>query len=238
MDNSDTPTTPRRRRRHMRRAACAIATVVVVAGVGIAYASVPGSDGVIHGCYATKGGTLRLVDSATPTCGKGELAIQWNQTGPQGQPGTDGTDGTNGIDGTNGAPGQTGPQGPAGTGVISSNGWFTMRPGYPGEPATTPLIILSRDGLDVRLHCGHGDFGAQLTVANSLDSSWTAFNDDGDGFVLGPHEEELLFVELGSYEVVLRGPADEGFVLRAAREPRFDETGFLLSCSGYATSND
>ena len=95
MDKTDTPgtTCPRRRRWHVAAAGIA---VVTLAGAGIAYASIPGPGAVIHGCYATRGGTLRVVDSATTACGKGEQAIEWNQTGPQGQPGTPGAEGATG----------------------------------------------------------------------------------------------------------------------------------------------
>jgi hypothetical protein len=52
---------------------------------GIAYASIPDSNGVIHGCYLDAGrGTLRVIDTeAGEACGNSEVAIEWNQTGPQ-----------------------------------------------------------------------------------------------------------------------------------------------------------
>lgn len=119
----------------------AIAAAVIVGlsiGGGVAWASVPGPDGVIHGCYkASDGGdggnkgSLRVVDVATD-CKKSERTLDWNQTGPQGPQGpqgiqgVQGTQGDNGIQGvqgvkgdrgdpgTPGSPGAQGPQGPAG----------------------------------------------------------------------------------------------------------------------------
>jgi hypothetical protein len=108
MNNNETPESPRRRRRHLGHVAGAVAIVAVVAGAGIAYASIPGSDGVINGCYKPSTGALRVVDSATPACSKGEQSIRWNQTGPQG------------LTGATGPTGPQGPQGPAGTGGLST----------------------------------------------------------------------------------------------------------------------
>jgi hypothetical protein len=63
---------------------------VIAAGLaagGIAYASVPDASGVIHGCYQKVNGQLRVIDSSTDNCGPSEVALNWNQTGPQGPSG-------------------------------------------------------------------------------------------------------------------------------------------------------
>jgi hypothetical protein len=58
---------------------------VTAAGVGIAYASVPDSTGVIHGCYNSTSYALRVLDTAkTAKCPTGQKALNWNQTGPAG----------------------------------------------------------------------------------------------------------------------------------------------------------
>jgi hypothetical protein len=81
-------------------------TALAVALGGVAYATIPDSGGVIHGCYLRKVGTLRVIDpSAGQRCSAWEAPIQWNQTGPHGLPG---------APGTNGATGPAGPAGPAG----------------------------------------------------------------------------------------------------------------------------
>ena len=47
-------------------------------------ASIPGGDGMIHGCYDS-GGTVKVIDtSKTASCPKSYTALNWNQTGPQG----------------------------------------------------------------------------------------------------------------------------------------------------------
>lgn len=76
-----------------------IALVMVAAGAGIAIASIPGPDGVIHGCYKTSGpaqGALTVIDS-TASCPSGTAALNWNQTGPQGAAGPS-TGGSTGLD--------------------------------------------------------------------------------------------------------------------------------------------
>src|SRR5215469_13010899 len=87
-----------------------IGGVVVLGGVGVgtAYASIPDSGGVIHGCYKPQGNgsnaPLGVIDTALSNghCPSGDTELTWNQTGPQGP------------QGVTGATGATGPQGPAG----------------------------------------------------------------------------------------------------------------------------
>jgi uncharacterized protein YjbI with pentapeptide repeats len=72
--------------------------VVGAAGSAVVVASIPDANGVVHGCFRTNNGSLRIIDSAVDTCTGNETALNWNQTGPQGPAGP------------------TGPQGPAGSG--------------------------------------------------------------------------------------------------------------------------
>ena len=111
------------------RAAVGLA-VVVFGGTlvgGIAYAEgalhIPGPDKVIHGCYTSQTGRLRLIDPTAAgskdqsTCTQTETAIQWNEVGPEGPAGT------NGLNGAPGVQGPAGPQGSAGTnGTIGAPG--------------------------------------------------------------------------------------------------------------------
>jgi type VI secretion system secreted protein Hcp len=101
------------------------------AGAAVAIGAIPGSDGVITGCYQTVPqandgnypyGTLRVIDpnaprtdstgAPTPTevyqCSGQEGTITWNQQGPPGQQGTPGSQGAPGSKGANGAPGENG----------------------------------------------------------------------------------------------------------------------------------
>jgi hypothetical protein len=66
----------------------ASAAALVTAG-GLAYATIPDSNGVIHGCYAKNTGALRVIDTGQ-ACTSKETPLDWNQTGPQGAPGAPG----------------------------------------------------------------------------------------------------------------------------------------------------
>ncbi|HEX5995349.1 MAG TPA: hypothetical protein VFY84_09435, partial [Jiangellales bacterium] len=67
-----------------------VATTVAM-GAGAALASIPDSGGVIHGCYGRTNGKLRVIDTnAGGKCKPGEVALNWNQTGPAGPVGPPG----------------------------------------------------------------------------------------------------------------------------------------------------
>ena len=92
----------------------AFVAVALVMG-GTAFASIPDSAGVIHGCYVTGTGQLRVYDSESFTskkCAPNEKSLNWNQQGPAGPAGPAGSAGPTGPAGP---AGPTGPQGPAGT---------------------------------------------------------------------------------------------------------------------------
>jgi hypothetical protein len=121
---------------------------VAVLATGVAWATIPGSDGTIQGCYGKVGGVLRVIDPAKgEKCLSVEVPITWSQKGPKGDLGPSGAvgqagpkgekgdpgiqgpagaNGTNGVDGTDGAkgdrgmPGPAGPQGPSGAGGVAS----------------------------------------------------------------------------------------------------------------------
>ena len=95
------------RRRARRIIVCAVA--LSAAGAGIAYATIPDSAGVIHGCYQKDVGTLRVIDPSTgDTCRASESPISWSQTGPAGPQGPQGLPGTPGQNGTPGKNGKDG----------------------------------------------------------------------------------------------------------------------------------
>jgi hypothetical protein len=89
---------------HIRRRTlvAAVATVALLAAGGIAYATIPDSAGVIHGCYQQATGALRVIDSATESCRSTEAALSWNQTGPPGPQGPAGPAGPQGSPGLSG----------------------------------------------------------------------------------------------------------------------------------------
>ncbi len=87
----------------------AVVAVVALASMGgIAWAAIPGDDGLIRGCYTKVGGILRVIDTAKGQHCHGtlEVPITWSQQGPQGDPGAQGPAGRTGAagrDGTDGA---------------------------------------------------------------------------------------------------------------------------------------
>jgi hypothetical protein len=86
--------------------------------VGLAFAAIPGPNGVIQGCY-DNGGNLRVVD-ALP-CSKGWKPLPWNQQGIQGVQGVKGDTGIQGIQGVKGDTGAKGDTGTSGLGVAYTN---------------------------------------------------------------------------------------------------------------------
>jgi hypothetical protein len=61
--------------------ASALATSLLIASGAIVLASIPDSNELIHGCFMTANGQLRVIDPATGSCRPSETAITWNQTG-------------------------------------------------------------------------------------------------------------------------------------------------------------
>jgi hypothetical protein len=105
------------------------ATTLLVAGAGVAWASIPDSSGVIHGCYSS-GGTLRVIDSATSKCKSTEKSLTWNKQGPRGATGPTGPRGATGAQGATGVAGPAGPPGPAGvSGYVIKTDSTTLSPG-------------------------------------------------------------------------------------------------------------
>ena len=90
-----------------------VGVMAAVAG-GIAYARIPDeSTGLIHSCYRTKGGALRVIDfGLRQVCNsKNERALDWNGAGVAGPTGPSGAQGPPGPTGQQGPPGERGPEG-------------------------------------------------------------------------------------------------------------------------------
>ena len=84
---------------------------LVMATAGVAVASVPDEQGVIHACIVPNSQYLRVIHTeATPpqTCRRNETPLTWGQEGPRGP------EGTRGNEGATGEPGPAGPEGPRG----------------------------------------------------------------------------------------------------------------------------
>jgi Collagen triple helix repeat (20 copies) len=163
------------RRRELLAAAMGALIATALAG-GIAWASIPDSNGVIQGCYKVKGGALRVIDTEKgQTCATGELALSWNQKGPKGDTGATGPAGAAGPQGPTGETGPAGPAGPQGPkgdpGPKGDTGDQGIQ-GIPGANGTNGTD--GKDGVSVTsaalspgdANCPDG--GSQFTAANGV----------------------------------------------------------------------
>ena len=143
--------------------ALAVVGALLLAG-GVAYATVPDGNGVIHGCYATKDGSLRVIDpGAGQSCDtKRETALDWNQTGTQGP------------QGIQGPAGQRGP-----SDAWAVDGYDSSI--YPLNPAH--LIQLA----SVSLPAGNYFVAAQTVFHDPLGAELHCFLSDSGGTVQGVH---------------------------------------------------
>ena len=109
----------------------------IAIGAAVAYAAIPDSSGLIHGCYSKTNGTLRLIVSSASRCRSDEGAVQWSRTGPAVQVGPVGPVGPAGPMGEAGPAGPMGPVGPVGpAGPIGEAGPVgPMGPAVPVGPA-------------------------------------------------------------------------------------------------------
>jgi hypothetical protein len=100
-----------------RRLLLGVGVAAALPIAGIAYASIPDSNGVIHGCFSpngakgTGGTELNIVDTDSASCSKGQQEVTWNKMGPQGPQGPEGPQGPQGPPGAPGTPGAVGYEG-------------------------------------------------------------------------------------------------------------------------------
>ncbi|HEX8083683.1 MAG TPA: hypothetical protein VF529_05280 [Solirubrobacteraceae bacterium] len=114
------------------------AVAVAATAAGLAVGAVPDSQGRFVGCYANKGGKLRILVKGN-RCRRGETLIRWNQ---RGVPGADGAAGAPGPAGPPGAPGA--PGAPGGPGA----------PGSPGAPGADAGNVLTGNTTNITAPVG------------------------------------------------------------------------------------
>src|SRR4051794_24504667 len=65
-----------------------VASLLALVLGGVAWANIPGSNGVISACQKNNDGSLRVIDAeAGQRCPAGYSTLNWNQTGPAGATG-------------------------------------------------------------------------------------------------------------------------------------------------------
>jgi hypothetical protein len=95
----------------------AAGVLVATAITAVAWASIPGSNGVYTACMLKGVGTIRLIDKSLPStnlmshCTDKEAEVSWNQAGQPGPAGLQGAMGDPGAPGTNGTNGSNGKDG-------------------------------------------------------------------------------------------------------------------------------
>lgn len=111
-----------------------LASVVGGASAAFVSAAIPNSStGVISGCYVPITGTLRVIDNqAGQSCATGEVALVWNQTGPQGPAGVQGPQG---------------PAGPTGPGNILAAHRVVPRGSLTLTDAPLPVLVTEDFGV-------------------------------------------------------------------------------------------
>jgi hypothetical protein len=163
----------------------AVALAALASGGGAALAatsSIPDAQGVIHGCYLSATGALRVIDTnAGQSCKSSEIALQWSQKGPQGPQGPPGPVGPTGAPGPVGATGPQGPQGdPGPTGAAGPAG-----PAGPGTTITEHSQIFFYSGIGAN-PTNHLDCPAGTTLV----SGFAGNSDPGDPQDPGGHVQD------------------------------------------------
>ena len=143
----------------------ALSTMAILFTGIIAFASIPGGDGVIHGCYvkntSANSGGLRVIDSAEQ-CRSYEIALNFNQTGPQGPAGPIGPQGLQGSQGPQGTPGATGDTGATGpAGPAGANGTSDA---YIARAPASGFIFLDSDIVSVSVPAGSYVINSKLVL--------------------------------------------------------------------------
>ena len=156
-----------------RRLVLAVTVVVALTAAGVAFATIPDSSGVIHGCYTKSGGSLRVIDASVTSCKSGETELDWNVQGPAGPKGDTGPPGPAGPTGPAGQTGPQGPQGPAGTpatalrAVMTADGTLTDSSGVNTNPSVTGKFSNSTGAYEI---------GFNTTITHALPSQTRAFS--------------------------------------------------------------
>lgn len=196
-----------------------LSTMTVLFTSIIAFASIPGANGVIYTCYSRSGGALRVIDASVTQCKSGETSLNFNQTGPQGPAGPVGPQGQagpagpQGATGATGATGETGASGPAGAAGTSA-AYFAKA--ALGGDITTRKILISKD-----VPAGSYVINAKVKVYNS--------DNDSQEVNCNLNTGDNSFARLGGL-----GEGGQGLTLALQDAVTFNAPATItLSCGGY-----
>jgi len=130
--------------------------ICAAAALFIGNQAVAQTPSVIAACVNNSSGTIHVIVRAGETCSNNEIALTWNNVGPQGPPGATGPTGATGARGPagpqgpigpTGATGATGPQGPQGP--AGPPGGTTPPPPLPMSDyqCVIPQIVQNQNGI-------------------------------------------------------------------------------------------
>lgn len=222
-------------------------SAAVIATSGVAWATIPDAGGVVHGCYQKNNGQLRLVDTLEgQACNPSEIAIQWNQTGPQGPqgipgpqgvPGPAGPTGPAGPGGAQGPAGDPGPQGPPGVNQVYAGHYYSTALGEPTYPLSinggTDLVALSVPP-GTYIIVGKASIDNRDTE-NKLEFCELQSFPPAAGFYGGPDIDRTdIYLENGGETLTQSGPGAsiEAVPLQAVATVTGSPTTLKLRCSG------
>lgn len=182
-------------RRRVRLLVGAVGAGVVLLVGGIAYATIPDSGGVIHGCYTKSTGTLRVIDASVTNCSAKETSLDWSVQGPQGPEGPQGAPGPQGVQGPAGPQGATGPQGvpgPSGT----SQGYFASATNVAvaANPASSSIVSVNS------LPAGSYMLWSTVNFADSLNEPDVSCHVNVNGTIV-PSSPVVLTLKSGDGEI-------------------------------------
>jgi hypothetical protein len=148
------------------------AAAALVAGIGgVAFGAIPGSGGVINGCYLKQTGILRVIDAeAGKKCLSFETPISWNQQGVKGDPGLAGAKGDKGDKGD---PGTPAPLYTAGRGLELSGTEFRLA----FDPAQIAHLEQELDGIKAQNNKLSSDLSLQGVTLSQLRQLVTSVSD-------------------------------------------------------------
>lgn len=158
------------------------AIAVALALGGVAYASIPASNGTVDGCYSnsTHPHELFVIQSGN-TCPSGYTSIDWSQAGPAGPQGA------------------TGATGPAGSGGGLT--WYSYSQNYVSQSSSSDTSEPATETLDVpACPAGGVDYASEgeVTAASlpSFDASTNSYSLGASG--IGTQEDDGTSINAGT----------------------------------------
>jgi hypothetical protein len=184
-------------RKRVALVVAAFALVAAGAAIGVTSNAYTDANGVYTGCVDKTSGILRVLTPTGQTCRNSEVAIDWNQVGPQGP------QGIQGPKGDTGATGATGPEGPAGpTGADGEDG-ADGAPGAAGADGEDGVSVTSETLAAGDTNCANG--GSKFTAANGITYACNGADgqdgEDGQDGATGPPGEGT---SIAGWEIVSR----------------------------------